>query len=169
MIEYVRQILTSQYDAVLCMLHRCVEACPPAHYEGKIVSGTFRQITYHTLFFVDLYLSPSREEFVPCELSRRGGDEFQPGFSPGLSQEETLAYLAICRQKAGQVMAAETETSLAGPSGFSWYPVSRGELHLVNIRHVQHHTGQLSAYLRRCEPALRDPKALRWVGSGWRL
>jgi uncharacterized damage-inducible protein DinB len=46
--------------------------------------------------------------------------------------------------------------------------LSRGELHIYNIRHVQHHAGQMSAYLRRVDGALADPKALPWVGTGWR-
>jgi uncharacterized damage-inducible protein DinB len=80
----------------------------------------------------------------------------------------TLAYLAFCCQKMLDTIAADTEDSLKGPSGFSWYKVTRGELHLINIRHVQHHTGQLSAYLRRVVPACQDRHALPWVGTGWR-
>jgi hypothetical protein len=40
-------------------------------------------------------------------------------------------------------------------------------MHLVNIRHVQHHTGQMSAFLRRVDDRFKDHKELRWVGSGW--
>ncbi len=31
-------------------------------------------------------------------------------------------------------------------------------MHLVNIRHIQHHTGQLSAYLRRVDEQFKDRK-----------
>jgi len=168
MVEFIRRTLIGQFDAALCMLHQCLAACPPEHWEGQIASASFRQMAYHTLFFVDLYLSPSQEAFVHRELHQRGGDEFQPRFSDGLSQNETIAYLANCREKAHAALAAETEQTLQGPSGFSWYPVSRAELHLINIRHIQHHTGQLSAYLRRCSDALKDKSALPWVGAGWR-
>src|ERR687884_626066 len=58
MIEYVRTILTGQFEAALCMLNQCVRACPPEHWEGKIANNTFRQVAYHTLFYVELYLSP---------------------------------------------------------------------------------------------------------------
>ena len=60
----------------------------------------------------------------------------------GLSKDDTLAYVPLCRQKMLDSIATETEESLAGPSGFSWYKITRGEMHLVNIRHIQHHTGQ---------------------------
>jgi hypothetical protein len=168
MIDYVRQVLAAQFEAGLCMLHQCVEQCRPQFWEGKIAGVTCRQVAYHTLFFVDLYLSPSEAAFELRELHARGGDEREPKFSLGLEQDETLAYVQICRHKAAGALAAETAESLAGPSGFSWYPVSRGELHLISLRHIQHHTGQLSAYLRRCDPALADSSQLRWVGSGWR-
>lgn len=39
--------------------------------------------------------------------------------------------------------------------------------HIYNLRHIQHHTGALSAYLRRVDPRLQDRAALRWVRMGW--
>jgi uncharacterized damage-inducible protein DinB len=162
--EYIKTILTGQFEAALCMLNQCIRACPEEHWEDKIANLTFRQVAYHTLYFVDLYLSPGKEAFELRALHRRGGDEQSPTVtSAGLSKDETLAYLAICRQKAVATLASETRESLQGASGFARLPFSRGELHLYNIRHVQHHTGQLSAYLRRIVP---DGKR-SWIKSGW--
>jgi hypothetical protein len=64
MIEYLKQILTGQFEAALAMLNQCVQACPPKHWEGKIANDTFRQVAYHKLFFIDLYLSPNEEAFT---------------------------------------------------------------------------------------------------------
>src|SRR5262245_44746835 len=136
MLDLFRQSVTNQYDAALTMLRRCVEACPPEHWESKIAQGTFRWVAYHTLFFTDLYLSPSNESFVLRDFHERGGDERQPVAAPGLTQEETLAYVPLCRQKAIDSIASETEESLAGPSGFFWYEIPRGEMHFINIRHI---------------------------------
>jgi uncharacterized damage-inducible protein DinB len=168
MLDYVKQILAGQFEAALAMLHQCLANCPPEHWEGKIANGTFRQVAYHALFFVDFYLSPSEETFTFRDLHARGGDELQPAPTLGLSQDESLTYLALCREKLREALAAETRESLAGPSGFAYRRFSRGELYIYNLRHVQHHTGQLSAYLRRVDAALADHKALPWVGSGWR-
>lgn len=171
MVDYLRQILQGQYEAALCMLNGCVAACADEHWEGKIANGTFRQIAYHTLFCADLYLSPCETAFELRELHRRGGDERGPELSPGLGRGETLAYVQICRQKVGESLAAETEPSLRGPCGFSWRKaMTRGELHIYNIRHIQHHTGALAAHLRRVDPNLSEEGALhlRWVGQGWR-
>jgi len=38
--------------------------------------------------------------------------------------------------------------SLNEQSGFEWYAFSRLELHLMNIRHIQHHTAELIERLK---------------------
>ncbi len=165
MLEYFKTILTAQLQAALCMLNDCIRICPPEHWDGKIANSSFRQVAYHTLFYVDLYFSLSEDAFELRELHQRGGDDRSPtDTSAGLSQEETLAYVATCRQKMLQTLASETAQSLQGGSGFSWLSFSRGELHLQSLRHVQHHTGQLSAYLRR---VVEDGERW-WVRTGWR-
>jgi hypothetical protein len=165
MIGYVKAILKGQFEAALCMLNECVQKCPQEHWEGKIANESFRQVVYHTLFFVDLYLSASETAFQLRDCHRRGGDErVDTAPSTGLSKDETLAYLALCRQKLLDTLACETAESLQGASGFSRLPFSRGEVHLYNLRHVQHHTGQLSAYLRRI---VVDGERW-WVKTGWR-
>src|SRR2546421_487615 len=120
MLDYFKQILTAQFEAALCMMNQCIEACAPEHWEGKIANDTFRQVSYHTLFFADLYLSPNENAFELRDLNHRGGDERGPTLSPGLARTETLSYLEICRQKMLQTLAAETSESLQGPCGFSW-------------------------------------------------
>jgi hypothetical protein len=165
MIEYLKTILTAQLEASLCMLKECIERCPVEHWESKIANDTFRQIAYHTLFFIDLYLSPGETAFRLRECHQRGGDErSSTAASNGLTKDETLAYLAVCRHKALKTFAAETQASLEAASGFSRLAFSRGELHLYNLRHVHHHTGQLSAYLRRI---IKDGEGW-WIKTGWR-
>jgi hypothetical protein len=126
-------------------------------------------VAYHTLFFVDLYLSTGDEgDFVLRDFHHRGGDEREDEPCVGLTQAETLEYLSLCRRTMIDALAAETAESLQARCGISFRTITRGELHIYNLRHVQHHTGQLSAFLRRIDPALSDRKALRWVETGWR-
>ena len=94
-----------------------------------------------------------------------GGDERLNEPASGLSKEDALAYVAICRQKAVETLAGETLEVLEGPSGFERKRFSRGELHVYNIRHIQHHTGQMSAYLRRVDASVGHD-SLPWIGSG---
>ncbi len=187
MTEYLKTILTGQFEAALSMLNQCVRFCPPKHYEGTIANHTFRMMAYHTLFYVDYYLSPNEHAFKLRELHHRGGvydwdlepfgnlqiplppgdDRIAGVPSAGLPKDDTLRYVDICRGKILETMASETTASLEGPSGFSWLAISRGELHVYNIRHIQHHAAQMSAYLRRVDAALKDTTDLHWVRTGW--
>src|SRR5688500_7446844 len=99
MSHYLSAILSSQFEAALCMMHHCIKTCPPGLWHSKIANATFRQVAYHTLFFVDLYLSKDADAFRLRPLHRIGGDERGPTVSRGLSKSQTLDYLKICRQK----------------------------------------------------------------------
>jgi len=163
MIDYFRKIITSQFEASLCMLNDCIEKCPAEHWDGKIASYAFWHVAYHTLCFVDYYLSANEEAFKPREIHPKGMDELNEEFpSRRFEKDELIGYLAICRRKMIETVAGETAEMLERESGFSRLRFSRGELHLYNLRHVQHHTGQLSAYLRRVGVEAK------WVGTGWK-
>jgi len=149
--DHLKHIIIAQFEAALSMLNDCLQGCPPEHWDTPIAKYPFWQVAYHTLCFVDCYLAPDNAAWKPDPTFHPAGraelDEEYP--SRRFTQPELLEYLAICREKLGDALAAETRTSLEGPSGFSHLPFSRAELHLYNIRHVQHHTGQLGAFLRR--------------------
>ena len=165
MIDLVKRTLAHQFEASLCMMNDCLVKCPAAHWDGKVAKYPFWQVAYHALCFVDLYLTVKHEAFVFRDLHPQGWKEFDDEYpSRRFEPDEITRYLTICRTKAADTIAAETAESLAGPSGFAWLKFSRAELHVYNIRHLQHHTGQLAAYLRRVDATI-DP---RWVGSGWK-
>jgi uncharacterized damage-inducible protein DinB len=151
MIDCVRNMLTGQFEASLSMMNDCIRKCPDEQWDGQIAKYPFWQVAYHTLCFVDLYLSPNEELFqLRDDLHPQGWSELNEEFpSRRFDKREIAGYVAICRQKARDAIGAETRESLEGPSGFGRLPFSRAELYLYNIRHIQHHTGQLSAYLRR--------------------
>ena len=86
MIDHLQSILTAQFEASLCMLNECIQRCPEEHWEGKIANDSFREIAYHTLFFVDLYLSPGEDAFQLRDCHQRGGDE-------GITAALSLVYL----------------------------------------------------------------------------
>ena len=73
-----------------------------------------------------------------------------------------MAYLEHCRRLARAVVAAETETSLEQLAGYAWTPLKRAELHVYNVRHLQHHAAQISLRLR-AEANMEVP----WIKSGW--
>ena len=87
--------------------------------------------------------------------------------SAGVQLPWSVGAVALERD-GGLVFAGATGFGLITDDGYDlWLPFSRLELHLYNLRHIQHHTGQLSAYLRRVVPELAEPKKLRCVRSGW--
>ena len=58
---------------------------------------------------------------------------------------ELFDYLEICM---GKIEPAMFHMKSVSPSGFHWLPFSKLELQFYNIRHIQHHTGQLIDRIR---------------------
>ncbi len=161
MIEQIKTILERQFAATLAMLGECIERCPDEHWTGVVGKYPFWQVAYHTLCYADLYLSPSETDFTLRPIHPQGWDELKNEYPSRLfNKAELLEYVDFCQRKAAEIIAAQTSASFSEPSGFSWQPVTRGELHICNIRHVQHHTGQLSAFLRRVDVDTS------WIKSG---
>lgn len=171
------ELVASQFLASLSMLAQCIDKCPDEHWDGVapnvVGKYPFCMVAYHVLCFADCYLSPSNERFK-AEIAERAvseGGGFHPAGMAELEEEypsrrmerlELRRYVAFCAEKARRSIEAETEQSLAGPSGFTWIPLSRAEGHLYNLRHVAHHTGQLTAFLARMGVETR------WVKAGWK-
>lgn len=164
MTDLIRTTILSQFEAAMAMMNDCLVKCPEEHWQGKIANYSFWQVAYHTLFFVDYYLSPGEEAFVTRPGLHppgwKDGDEEVPERT--VEKREMIEYMAICLRKLREAMAAETAESLARPCGFSRRKFSRAELYIYNMRHIMHHTGQLSAFLRRVD--VRP----NWVSAGWK-
>jgi hypothetical protein len=168
MTSFIKDILTSQFEAALHMLHDCLEKCPAAHWEGRVASYRFWEVAYHVLSFADYYLSESEAAFVPRPFHppQEPGAEFndEPTPNPAMGRADLSAYVQTCRRKMADALAAETEATLRAPARFRRREaMSRGELHLYNLRQVQHHTGQLSACVRCVVPGAVPT----WFGRGW--
>jgi uncharacterized damage-inducible protein DinB len=105
----------------------------------------------HTLCDVDCCLSRGQSAFLPRpDLHPKGMQEYEEEYpSRRFERAELLRYVENCRAKIRTELTADDEASLAAPSGFPWLPFTRLELHLYNLRHLAHHTGQLQAFLRR--------------------
>ena len=163
--------LKSQYYASLAMLRGAIDACPTELWTSDRYVNSFWQVAYHTLFYTHLYLQPAEADFVPWERHRETHHRFATGPDERLvlipySVAEVQAYCHYCQDT---VDAAVDRLDLTAPeSGFYWYRMSKLEHQFVNLRHIQHHTGQLSAYLRKADQTLQDPSAVRWVSAGWK-
>lgn len=147
----IAEIIVSQFEAALCMFDQCLRACPDEHWDGPIAKYPFWMVAYHTLCYVDCYLSRGQSAFLPRpDLHPKGMQEYEEEYpSRRFERAELLRYVENCRAKIRTELTADDEASLAAPSGFPWLPFTRLELHLYNLRHLAHHTGQLQAFLRR--------------------
>jgi len=156
-------VVTSQIRASLAMLRSTIESCPGPLWNRASDRNAFWMLAYHALYFAHLYLSPSEEAFVPFERRVEGhegfgcthlGDWSTLAPQDVYSKEDVLAY---CDHVDALVSELVRSTPFGAPSGFHWLPFSRGEAHLYNLRHIQHHAGQLADRLRQ----MAD------VGSKW--
>jgi hypothetical protein len=171
MLETYKQSIANQLNAALCMLDLCVQRCPDELWNSRVGNLAFCQVAFHALFFTDFYLGgPDEDAFRSQPFHRANGrifrdyEELEDRVQVLLYDKPAIqAYLVHCRNKATEAIAAETEDSLRAPCGFARKAVSRAELYVLNIRHIQHHTAQLSLRLR-----LETKDGIPWVGSGWR-
>ena len=169
MIDTLRELTVHQYDAAFCTLGICIDECPESAWNDRIANLAFCQVAFHTLFFADYYLGENEEALrkQPFHVDNPGFfrdyEELQPRQQELFyDRSDIKSYLAHCRDKASAVVAAETPGLLAARCGFQRQDFSRAELHVYNIRHIQHHSAQLSLRLR-----LDFEQGIPWVGSGW--
>jgi hypothetical protein len=162
MIDFWRSAIRQQFHAAIDMLGNAIEACPNSAWSGQ-APRPFWYLAFHTLFFLDLYLSECEEsQFHPPPPF--GLTELASGFVPperAYRKDELLGYLEHCRKKLDAVMAGMTEAWVANPCPFDYREMSNGELLLYNMRHVQHHAAQLNMRLRQETDSAPD-----WVSKG---
>jgi hypothetical protein len=169
MVEIFKTLIGNQYEAALKTLATCIERCPDDAWHAPVCNHKFCQSVFHGLFFTDLYLGPNPEaiESQPFHLQHAevfaGYEEWEDRAPEKTYQREFIdSYLQHCREKARKVVSEFTESSIAAPSGFSWIPSNTGEVHVYNIRHLQHHAAQLSLRLR-----IDHGVDVPWEKSGW--
>src|SRR5205809_1195845 len=168
----LKELLAHQYEASLSTLNLCIARCPDASWDERVAKWKFCQAAFHTVFFADVYLQPSDDveafKRQPFHLEHkdvfRDYEEMEDRPQVLLYEKPfVLSYLQQVRRKAQETIARESAEVLAGPSGFAWRKCSRAELHVYNIRHIQHHAAQLSLRLR-----LDAEVDIPWVSHAWK-
>lgn len=155
-----KTIVWRQFGAAIDMLENAIVACPDKVWGDRPGFSEFWYLVYHTLFFLDYYLSDPANEFAPP--SPFGLEELDPaGVLPPrvYTKDELLTYLKHGRTKCRETIAALTEEMAHQPCGFEHRDMSMAELLLYTMRHVQHHAAQLNLLLRQAIDS-----APRWVG-----
>ena len=145
----LNEIIRSQYQAALEMMASAITQCPPHLWANPEDKNLFWHVAYHALFYTHLYLQVSEDEFRPWGKHIKGLHSFDPlpqstediaANQLPYSKDELLAYVDFCRREISNQVAA---SNLEAESGFDWIPFNKLELQFYNIRHLQHHTGEL--------------------------
>ncbi|HEY7349554.1 MAG TPA: DinB family protein [Ktedonobacterales bacterium] len=155
--------LWRQFGAAIEMLENALLACPEALWQERLWRNPpspefpppfaeFWYVTYHTLVWLDLYLSgvPEEDFAPPAPFAQSVLDSAEALPAQPYTREELRAYLAALRQKCRATLLALTGEQARRPVSYPWsrgQPISFLELLLYNLRHVQEHVAQLSLFL----------------------
>ena len=151
-------MLWRQFGAALDALGDALAGCPAELWEARLWEdepgqwvaqgfGTFWYVGYHTLFWLDLYLTGAEEGFAPpapFDLVEMEEGEKLPRV---YTREELLGYLALCRERCRAAILTLTPEAARRICSFPWGQVPYGELLLYTLRHVVEHSGQLQLWV----------------------
>ena len=156
-----KEIIWQQFGASIDMLENAMRACPEELWCDRSQQPEYWYMVYHTLFWLDLYLSGAVAGFAPPAPFNL--DELDPaGILPErvYTKDEMQTYLEHGREKCRAVIGALTEERASQRCVFTWGETSFAELLLDNMRHAQHHAAQLNLILRQ-----KTDSAPRWVAK----
>jgi hypothetical protein len=159
----LRTALWQQFGATIDMLENALLTCPDTLWRGRLWGdpsdpslppdfAAFWYVAYHTLFWLDLYLTNLPEgDFAPpapftlTELDPAGALPERP-----YTRDELHTYLVQLRKKCQTTIAELSDERAHQPVTYPWTrgkPMSFLELLLYNMRHVQEHGTQLNLFL----------------------
>jgi hypothetical protein len=152
------EMLWRQFAAAIDRFGDALRDCPDELWQkrlwedepGQWVAAGFSVYwyqCYHTLFWLDLYLTGSEEGFAPpapFDLVEMEANEVLP---QTYTRPELLHYLAQCRQKCQETIEAMSTEQASQMCQFPWGELPFAELQLYSLRHVQEHAAQLHMFL----------------------
>jgi len=169
MADLWNNVLGQQYEAALGTLNYCIEHSPEAAWQGKVVRMTFDLVVFHSCF------SPtSTWGQIPRPSSSRPTTGSMPSSlrtmkrcsrasrSSVTPKRRCLIICISAKRRRKKRSTRKPPDDLAAACQFPRKTFSRAELHVYNVRHIQHHAAQLIMRLR-----LDHQVDTPWFGSGW--
>lgn len=155
-ITIVKTGIWQQFGASIDYLEDTIRACPDSLWlaslwktpDTKPEFSQFWYIGYHTLFWLNLYLTGAEEGFVPpppFTLIEMDADGLLP--DKPYTKDELLTYLDYCREQCQTTIETMTDETAQRHCRFSWGECSFFELLIYNQRHVHGHASQLQMLL----------------------
>jgi len=166
------QMLWRQFGAAIDMLGDTLRDCPEDLWEKRlwqdqpdqwVASGfaTFWYLGYHTLFWLDLYLTGAEEGFAPPAPFHLVEMESGEALPRTYTREELLGYLDDCRRKCQETIVTMSTEQAQRLCRFPWGELPFAELQLYSLRHVQEHAAQLRMFLGQ-----QSGKSTNWIAQG---
>ncbi|MFZ2361807.1 MAG: DinB family protein [Anaerolineae bacterium] len=151
-------MLWRQFALAIDRFGDALRDCPDELWEARLWAdqpdqwaaagfSTFWYLSYHTLFWLDLYLTGAEEGFAPpaaFDLVEMEAGEVLPRT---YSRAELLGYQELCRRRCQETIAALSSEQANRLCRFPWGELPFGELLLYTLRHVQEHAAQLRMFL----------------------
>lgn len=166
------EMLWRQFAAAIDMFGDALRNCPDDLWEKQLWEdqpeqwvargfSRFWYLGYHTLFWLDLYLTGAEEGFVPPEPFDLVEMEANETLPRTYSRAELLQYLDNCRRRCHETISGMTQDQANRICSFAWGAVPFAELQLYNLRHVQEHAAQLQMFLGQ-----QASQSEKWLSQG---
>lgn len=141
--------LWQQFGAAIDTLEDAINLCPDHLWTVALWDdpddakyGQFWYITYHTLSWLDLFLTSTYKDFRPPPPFVRGVLPEKP-----YTKDQICTYLNHCRRNCQSIIEGLTDEKARQVCIFEWMELSYFEMQLYNMRHVQEHAAQLNLVL----------------------
>ncbi|MBL0136107.1 MAG: DinB family protein [Chitinophagaceae bacterium] len=158
MTNKIQEGLWRQFGASIDMLQNAISFCPESYFT---TNKRFYYLAYHCVLFLDYYLSIPPKDFSPILPFTIKDKEQRPLESIGdivpdkiYSKEELIDYINKSRLKCKALIESLTDNEKlnirfteGNQEGDMDYPIL--EILLYNLRHTQHHIGQLNLIMRQ--------------------
>jgi hypothetical protein len=159
-------IINNQMLAALGTLEQSIRDCPDDQWKESHGDAPFCQVIFHTLFYVDFYLTDNEEEFKAQDFHRQNQEMFRDYEELEYKKAQNLYtkkeienYFDFCLKKTEETFNSLKEDELYQQCREKEMP--RLELAINTIRHVQHHAAQLGLRIQGL-----TGKELRYLSSG---
>jgi len=152
------EMLWRQFDKSLGHFGKALRNCPDELWERRVWEdepgqwvargfGTFWYLCYHTLFWLDLYLTGAEEGFTPPEPFALVEMEANETLPRTYTRAELLQYFDLCRDRCRETILGMTSDQANRLCRFPWGTLPFAELQLYNMRHVEEHAAQLHMFI----------------------
>ena len=159
------QTIEKQLLAAMATLGQCIKNCPDADWDQSHGDAPYCQVVFHTLFYLDFYLSGDEESFKAQDFHTshrsffRDYEELIDKIPENrYVKPEIDRYFTFCLGKTHRTLGKMEDDRILDMSGHKG--MTYIELFIYITRHIQHHSAQLGLRLQQ-----KYGHELDWVSS----